>query len=137
VPAQHGQGQPEQDVASDDNGREPDRDDVAQAQADERGKDIEAVGRRVEQHAEPARLIQLSREDAVSPVREAGHGEQDQCRDVGVRPEEQPQEDGHAHQPQYAQRVRHGPHAVTGDLARCTRRHAASLLDALSGPRRN
>ncbi len=48
---------------------------------------------------------------------------------VGLRAEDQPEEDGHAGQPGHAEQVRHGPHAV---VARQVVRHVGSC-NSLSG----
>ena len=61
VPPQDQAGHREQ-VTRDQHDGQPERDDVTDRQADERGEDVEPVRRRVEHRAEPAGLAERTRE---------------------------------------------------------------------------
>ena len=69
VAPQHQQRDAEHHFAADQQGDHPERHDVAQRQGDQRADDVEPVGGRVEQRAEPAALVQPPGELAVEPSR--------------------------------------------------------------------
>ena len=86
-------------------------------QGHERADDVEPVGGRVEQRAEPAALVQPPGQLAVEPVGEARDHEDDQRPAVLLRPEQQPEEQRDAEQPQHRQGVGQGPDPVGQLLA--------------------
>ena len=125
VAAQDRQEQGEQDVAADQRQGQPQRHDVADGQPDQRGQDVEPVGGRVEQLAEPGHLVPLAGDLAVQPVGEAADHQQGHGGRV-VLVEHQPEEERDAEQAQQAQGVGHGQDAV-GHQPRLRHRHAFPL----------
>ena len=103
---------PQQQVAQRQDQRDPPRDDVAQGEADDDREDVEPVGDRVEDLAELRGLVELAGEVAVEVVGDAREHQQDQRPAVGLGPEDQPQEERDAGQPDHAEQVGHGPHAA-------------------------
>src|SRR5581483_4435239 len=89
-------------------------------------EDVEPVGRRVEQLADPADLAERAGDLAVEVVGGAADREQEDGPAVVVRPvedrlQDQPEEQRHAEQSQQAERVGDGPDLV----ARRRLRHGA------------
>ena len=77
-----------------------------------------AVGKRVEQRTERARLIELAGEHAVGPVGEAAQDQYCQGPAVGVRAQQQPQEQRNAEQSGETEQVRHGQDDTAGQVVR-------------------
>src|SRR5664279_104632 len=110
-------GRREQDVPQRYGDGQPDRDDATAGQAHEGGQDVEPVGGRVQKLAEAAGLGEPTGDDPVEVVGDTGEQEHGQRPTVGMRPQDEPQEDGDAEQPKRAQRVRDCEDAI-GLLAR-------------------
>ena len=82
---------------------------------DERREDVEAVGDRVEELAEPALHVELAGDLAVEVVGDAGEQQEQQGEPVLLR-EDRPEEDGHAEQPQHRQDVGDRQQALRHDV---------------------
>src|SRR5262249_20130060 len=98
-------------------GREQPGDHPADGERDQRRQDVQPVGQRVEQLAEPADLPEPAGEVSVDPVAGPADGEDQHRPAVPVRPAEQVQDQGYARQPREADGVGYGQDPA-GDLCR-------------------
>ena len=76
-------------------------------QANQRAKNVEAIGGRVEQLPQTRHLVEPAREVSIQEIGQAGGGKDDQ-RGALLLIEQQPQENGNREQSQSAQNVGNG-----------------------------
>ena len=129
VAPQHRQGRGQQHVPADDQRGHPPRDEPADDEGDQRGQDVQPIGRRVEQLAEPAVLVEQPGQLAVGVVGDRADHQHDQRPPVVLRHQHQVEEQRDAQQPQEGQRVGDGQDPVRHD--RPGSRWAGGTLDTV------
>ena len=112
VPAQHRQRAEQQQLPGQQRRRELPRHHLAGGEREQGGEDVEPVGERVEQLPEPADLAQPAGDPTVDPVGGAADGEHHDRGHVGLRDQQQVEEERHAQQPDEADQVRQRQHPV-------------------------